>query len=105
MIQHMFVMTIKKGEKPVPKDKEPAMSSEEMKNVRKVLEVTQVELSSLMNLAPQTIAKWEGTFPGRVNDWRRLFILLAAKAYQDGNLSKYGELSEDFVHSIMKRNS
>lgn len=86
----------------MPKDKEPAMSSAEMKKVREVLGVTQVELSQLMNLAPQTIAKWEGTFPGRVNDWRRLFILLAAKAYQDGNLSKYGELSSEFVDSIMK---
>ena len=86
----------------MPKEKKPAMSSQELKRIREIMGVTQVELSQILNLAPQTIATWEGIFPERVNSQRRLFILLSARAYLDGDLSKHGELSEKFVNGIME---
>ena len=87
----------------MPKEKKPAMTSQELKKVREIMGVTQVELSMILNLAPQTVATWENpTFNERVNEQRRLFILLSASAYMNGDLSKHGVLSEKFVNNILK---
>ena len=83
-------------------DKKTAMSGAEMKKVRAVMGVSQVELSKMMNLSPQAIAGWEGGLKAPVNAHRRLTILLTARAYLDGDLSKDGVLSEDFVDGIME---
>ncbi len=100
-------MTIKKEVNKLPKtkqrgDKKTAMTKQEMKNVRSVMGVSQVELSKMMNLSTQAIAGWEGGLKAPVNAHRRLTILLVAKAYLDGHLSKDGELTEEFVDSIME---
>ena len=83
-------------------DKKTAMTGQEMKKVRSVMGVSQVELSKMMNLSPQAIAGWEGGLKAPVNSHRRLTILLVAKAYLDGDLSKDGVLSKEFVDTILK---
>ena len=60
--------------------KKPAMTGEELKKVRAAIGLSQVQLSKTMNLSTQTISGWEGGFKADVNEWRRLFILLSAKA-------------------------
>ena len=88
----------------MPKEKKPALTSQELKRIRERINVTQVELSMILNLAPQTVATWENlTFNERVNKQRRLFILLSASAYMKGDLSKHGELSKEFVDNIFKK--
>ena len=83
------------------KDNEKKMSSEELRDLRMSLDLTQAEMSLMMGYAAQTISTLEGGRKTSITKYKRLFIYLAAKAYKDGHLSHTGELSQKFIDSIM----
>ena len=77
------------------------MTTEELKELRLNLDLTQAEMSLMMGYAAQTISTLEGGRKTSITKYKRLFIYLAAKAYKDGHLSHTGELSQEFIDSIM----
>lgn len=81
--------------------KTPEITPEEIKKLRATLDVTQHELSMIMNMAAQTVSKWEGsTRMIKVDRWRKNYIYMCTHAYMNGDLSEHGELKQSFIDSV-----
>lgn len=85
----------------MPKKGTTEITPEEIKELRAKLDMTQFEMSAMMNMSCQTISKWEGaTRVITVDRWRKNYIYMCAHMYLNGNLSEHGELKQSFIDSV-----